>query len=560
MSAWIAIVLFPFLQTPCGSPGPDLTIGDIAGVANFAASDGIEAVGFGISPTNVGSTWIDMFATTARHPVYGQSLYRLSTVGGATRIEEIGQSWLRHGFFALSMGHFCTCTPTDGQHLGIGCDDSLSAALNSNPTALGPRWQVDAATGEFPFPAADPPHPGTHDRRLRVAVADLSASGGPDAPRYFVEAQCVAPDDAAAGLGANDASHREVLVTGADPEWTFALTGTTQRERPAIYAWKDADPVVLVSEVLVPGDGRFLLASRATDLGGGTWHYEYALLNQSSDRSARTFRVPLPVGGSPTNPGFHDVAYHSGDGPGNVDFDGADWHFAAAPGEVSFSTSMYDENSSANALRWSTTYNFRFDSTVPPGTGLARVDLFKPGSPADVAVAAVVPFLVPPPPRNLCFGSGPGSGACPCGNAGLPSAGCENSVHTGGALLATSGNPSLASDTLAFTASGELPTALSLLLQGDVEIVPTPYGDGLRCVGGTLKRLYAGSATGGTIVLPGAGQPSVSARSAARGDEIEAGETRLYQVYYRDPNPAWCPMPTGSTFNATHAVAIAWGS
>src|SRR5690349_9127989 len=115
MSATIAIaLLLPAFQTPCGSPGPDLTIGDISGVANFTSDNGIEACGFGLSPLNVGSAEIDYFATTPRHPVFGQSMYRLSTVAGATRIEEIGQSWLRHGFFALSNGTFCTCAPTNG--------------------------------------------------------------------------------------------------------------------------------------------------------------------------------------------------------------------------------------------------------------------------------------------------------------------------------------------------------------------------------------------------------------------------------------------------------------
>ena len=547
--------LVPFLQSQCASPGPDLTMGDIVGVANMAASGGIDACGFGLKPLNVGSVEIDMFASTPRHPVYGQSLYRLSTVDGATRIEEIGQSWLRHGFFALSQSSFCGCTPTNGQHLGIGCNDSLSAALNADPVALGPRWQVNAATGVFPFPAANPPHPGVHDRRLQFAVADVDLTS-----RFFAESHSVAPDDAAAGLGGNNASHREVLVSGNGSEWTLALTGTTQRERPAIYAWQDADPEVVVTEVLVPGDGRFLVASRATDLGGGEWHYEYAVENLNSARSARTFTVPLPPGAAVSNTGFHDVLYHGGDGPGNVNFDGTDWAVASSPTEVEFSTSTHDVNPSANALRWGTTYNFRFDSTMPPGNGAVALGLFEAGLPESVQAAAKVPFLVPPPPMAFCFGAGAGSGTCPCGNAGQPFAGCENSRLTGGATLGASGNPSLFADNLVFTSAGELPTALSLLLQGDAQISPTSYGDGLRCVGGTLKRLFARSASAGSVVLPGGSDPTISARSAALGDEIQAGETRLYQIYYRDPDPAWCPMPTGSTFNATHAVSVAWGS
>ena len=553
--------LAPFLlpQTPCGSPGPDLTVGDITGVTNYASDGGIEACSFGFSPANVGSVPIDYVATTPHHPVVGQSLYRLSTVGGSTRIEEIGQSWLRHEFYALSIGQFCTCTPTDGSHLGVGCNDSNSASRNGEPAALGPRWQVKAFSGTFPYPPANPPHPGSLDRRLQVAIADLVPTGGPDGTRYFAEAQSVALDDASAGLGANNCSHREVLVSGSGTDWTFALTGTTRREEPAVLAWAEADPKVVVSTATVPGDGIVLVASRATDLGGGAWHYEYAVENLNSDRSVRAFRVPLPVGGSSSNPGFHDVAYHSGDGPGNVDFDGTDWEFTASAGEVAFSTEEYATNPSANALRWGTTYNFRFDSDVPPGDGSLRLDLFQPGLPDSVTAPAVVPFLVSPPPRSLCFGSGASGATCPCGNSGLPASGCENSHGTGGATLDASGVPSLADDTLHLTTGGELPTALSVVIQGNHELFPPHlFGDGLRCVGGTLKRLYAKSAVGGAIDVPGSGDLSVSQRSAALGAGILAGETLIYQVYYRDPDPAWCPA--GSTFNASSAVAIVWGS
>ena len=47
----------------------------------------------------------------------------------------------------------------------------------------------------------------------------------------------------------------------------------------------------------IPGDGLFILASKVTDLGDGSWHYEYALHNLNSHRSARAFRVPIPDGG-----------------------------------------------------------------------------------------------------------------------------------------------------------------------------------------------------------------------------------------------------------------------
>jgi hypothetical protein len=159
----------------------------------------------------------------------------------------------------------------------------------------------------------------------------------------------------------------------------------------------------------------------------------------------------------------------------------------------------------------------------------------------------------------FCPGDG-SSTACPCSNSGATGHGCQNSAGTGGALLTASGSASLAADTLHFTSSGELPTALSILLQGESAIAPVHFGDGLRCAGGTLKRLYVDNASGGMMTAPQSGDPSVSARSSTLGDPIPLGATRNYQVYYRDPSSSFCPDPLGSTFNVTSAIAIAWGS
>ena len=59
--------------------------------------------------------------------------------------------------------------------------------------------------------------------------------------------------------------------------------------------------------------------------------------------------------------------------------------------------------------------------------------------------------------------------------------------------------------------------------------------------------------------MPGAGDPSVSVRSAALGEAIVAGTSRWYAVYYRDPNVLGC-CPATSTFNITQTQLVAWGN
>jgi hypothetical protein len=83
-------------------------------------------------------------------------------------------------------------------------------------------------------------------------------------------------------------------------------------------------------------------------------------------------------------------------------------------------------------------------------------------------------------------------------------------------------------------------------------------GAGVRCVGGSLKRLYTAAASGGAVARPGAGDPSISLRSAILGTPIAPGETRYYFGVYRDPAAAGpCGNPA-STVNTTSAGAIAW--
>jgi hypothetical protein len=165
-----------------------------------------------------------------------------------------------------------------------------------------------------------------------------------------------------------------------------------------------------------------------------------------------------------------------------------------------------------------------------------------------------VPDECESPGVPYCFGDGTGA-ACPCGNSGAPGHGCANSIGASAVAVAFG---TTSPDTVVLSATGELPTALTIFLQGNASIAPAPYGDGLRCVGGALKRLYSRSASGGAAQAPQGGDPSITARSAALGDPIAPGSSRYYMTYYRDANPGFCPNPPGNTFNASNSLSILW--
>ena len=164
--------------------------------------------------------------------------------------------------------------------------------------------------------------------------------------------------------------------------------------------------------------------------------------------------------------------------------------------------------------------------------------------------------------RSLCDPGEDGVSACPCSNQpNSPSRGCDNSSGTGGAVLAADGIAYLSIDSVAFTTAGERPAALSIVMQGNAEVsAGLTYGQGVRCLGGTIiRRLFTKQAIAGSITAPDftAGDPTVSARSASKGDVIQPGESRYYLVYYRDPTVLG-GCPASATFNATQTGQVTW--
>ena len=88
------------------------------------------------------------------------------------------------------------------------------------------------------------------------------------------------------------------------------------------------------------------------------------------------------------NDGFHDVAYHSGEV-----YDLTDWSAVIENDAITWATDRYADNPNANALRFSTLYNFYFDSNAEPDTTTITIGLFKPGDPPSVSASSIGPKL-----------------------------------------------------------------------------------------------------------------------------------------------------------------------
>lgn len=400
------------LSAPAGasavarSIGSDIIVGDIPSLNRsgraIVNTINITAFSLGTWACNIGDAYADWYQGTNQHPVIAQNMYRL--LDG--RFEQIGMAWLKHGFLVEGDSLCSTCTDTAAfEQLPPGCSDLYSAQTNAFLNRLGPRSEVNAATGVNTWPTGFTPQGNSSIKgRLQVKEADLDPDLNPGA-RYFVEGQYIIANDAAAGTATNNASFREINVIGNSLTGIytidFTMGGVTQVMRPAIAAWQDADPQVTLVSTDIPGDGRMTLGYRVTNNGDGTWRYEYALHNMTSDRCARSFQVPVPDGVAITNIGFHDVDYHSGDGIAGINFDGTDWPGSVGIDSVTWATADYTTNPNANALRFATLYNFRFDANRAPAAAMVAVGLFKPGSPASISIAAAAPSATPPCPADI---------------------------------------------------------------------------------------------------------------------------------------------------------------
>ncbi len=392
------------------NPGPDVIVGDLPALGQFGSSGTQVGLAVGTTSCNNGNVELNWFQLpNVDHPAIPQNLYRMS--GGASnndRLEQIGQSWLKHAFTALQenvCGFGCTAA-ANGTHLGVGCSDPYSSSLNGTQSGLGSRAWVNPYSGAFPSTAAS--HTGhTHtgaSHRILVEQSDLNTTLNTGAT-YFAEGQYVTPHEYAwcqANPGQcnqyNNVSYRQFSVTGTT-SFTFAPIGSTVRTQPAIKAWTGA--TINQFEPAPGSDGIGFVGYKVSGPTAGLYHYEYVVYNENLDRAIQSFSIPLDAIVTISNIGFHAPPQEPGfanDGTvGNTGFSSTPWAPTQTSSSITWNSETFAQNQNANAIRWGTLYNFRFDSAFPPQNASATIGFFKTGSPITVAIQGPVPGPTPTP-------------------------------------------------------------------------------------------------------------------------------------------------------------------
>ena len=121
-----------------------------------------------------------------------------------------------------------------------------------------------------------------------------------------------------------------------------------------------------------------------------------------------------------------------------------------------------------------------------------------------------------------------------------------NTVSATGAPISLDGLPSLSTNNMALRADNLRPNQFGVFFYGPVkQDPPVSFGDGYRCVGTfDLKRLNPPVATG-----TGTAQRALD-MTAAPLNSVQAGDTRYFQFWYRDPGVI------GAGYNLTDGLEI----
>lgn len=524
--------------------GPDINVlrvgSDASDYPFYGESGGIAAYSMATTSCNPGTAPVNW--TSSDHPVIGQNIFRLRD----GYFEQLGQSWLKHGFCAVNEGGCGSCQTTPCSSLGVGCADTYWGTLNDGAGG-GPKWPVNALNGSHPHPYPAPTGPTEIRGRLQVRIVDID----PDLPEnadalWFAEGQYVSAHDAINGNSANNNSWQKLDVVSYSD---LRTGGPTRVGEPALFAWRMEDPVVNLKLVVNEDeggpdiDGNFWVGSRAYDLGT-TYRYVYVVQNLTSKQSAASISIPVADELTVSNFYFHDVDYHSGE-----PFDGTDWTATHSNGMVTFEcTQTFQQNPNANAIRWGTAYTFSFEANAAPQNASgSEIGLFEPGTGDVLPFQAWIPGGEPDVGVAYCFGDGSGT-FCPCFNFGDSGRGCSNGLFVAGAGLTGSGTPSVTNDTVVLKVTFAISSQPGLFFQGDVRTnggAGSVFGDGLRCAGTNVVRLET------TIPAGGATSTSVSISEVA---SLQAGDIQRYQYWYRDPNLS----PCGNGFNLTNGLEIVW--
>ncbi len=385
-------------EPPPVGEGADITISSMSNIRQMGRLGDVVAISMQSTICNMGSESVDWYGNPdPRHPFLVFNLYRIQ--GG--RLEQIGQSWVKHGFSASQTSGVCglTCRRDPDGNLGSGCADIYGVTTNASQRTFGPRHEINPWTGEFTYAGSHIDTTSSNhnpiQHRLTAKDSDIDPAANPDT-RYVVELFTLSHDDSE---HTNSLGWQELDISGnPGGEWDFDFRQVIGNPGPALDAWEGGSRTVIPEGELVD-DGRCYLDVHVSQNPDGTYHYEYALYNLDMHRSVSSLSIPVGSDVTVSGIGFRAVE-SSEDG-----FNNEPWAAERNASGVTWSTSSFAAHPDSNPLGWGSLYNFWFDANVAPGDGGAALGVYRTDieGPASFSGVTRVPGegVLPPPEGEL---------------------------------------------------------------------------------------------------------------------------------------------------------------
>jgi len=371
-----------------------------------------DPLGTSTAPYTAFVAWFPMFSgnnppySNDQHPFLIWNMYRIDADGS---IEQIGRSGVKHAFLTLNSGCLDSCNHMNGNALGRGCGDTYATGNNDSSSDMGPRSEIVPAQGIWGRCGSiwDPQCTGSEHnndndswtQRLKAHESQIDPAANPGAT-YMMESWYVARDDI-------NIYNSMATIVGtphyASGQWT--LSGQSNfKLGPAVDRWVSptAPPANSLNTEVATSEGHAKVAVKATDLGGGSWRYDYAVENLDyaraviqappsgpdprvvSNKGFDSFSVPLPAGANVVATAFRD---------GDLDADN-DWKITTTNGRVLWTAAgraSVTNPASKPTLDWGSMYTFSVTVNRAPTTGNGTLHVATAGSPSQYTMATVVP-------------------------------------------------------------------------------------------------------------------------------------------------------------------------
>lgn len=355
-----------------------------------------------------------------QHPFLVWNLYRAKVVPGSnpvaySQIEQIGRSGVKHAF--LTTNSPCDQHPGSSHILGLGCVDTYGTGNNDSSNRQGPRNEIVPALGLWgrcgskqdpncDGSSADRIPYGSFENRMTVKESQIDPGVNADV-HYFFESWYIVRDDVDIYNTMQTSRVAFSWNSSGNGTWPMTTPGPTT-QGPAIERFmpRTTSTASRRSSDIDRPEGEARVVVNVTNLGGGQYRYDYAVMNFTfaeavlttdgsagsnnsatqpkveSNRGFIGFEVPLPVGSVVSLTEFADGdTSQANDWTSNVGSSALTWTAAAG-----------------NSLDWGTLFRFSFVANVAPVQ--ANVQL----STADANVSDVV-YVTTLVPNRGCRGT-----------------------------------------------------------------------------------------------------------------------------------------------------------